>query len=69
MSNKEYYERIRKYSDIKVDDLYADMGISDNGLTKKEVEYFRKIYGENNFIEDKTNTTLYRVVRLSLIHI
>ena len=63
MSNKEYYERIRKYSDIKVDDLYADMGISDNGLTKKEVEYFRKIYGENNFIEDKTNTTLYRVLR------
>lgn len=53
--------RIKKYAYKDIDSIYKELNISNYGLNNMDVEAMKEWYGENRFLNQKKDTTLYRL--------
>lgn len=55
--------KIKKYAYKDIDYIYTELNISSDGLHNCDVEVMKERYGENRFLNQKKDTTLYRLRR------
>lgn len=55
--------RIKKYAYCEASQIFHDLGVSADGLSREQVEEMREIYGANSFAGRKNDTTMHRFRR------
>lgn len=64
MSKKTLFDcKIKKYAYKDIDTIYKELDISNHSLNNMDVETMKERYGENRFLNQKKDTTLYRLRR------
>ena len=53
--------RIKKYAYREAAQIYKEIGVSPDGLSREQVEEMREQYGANSFAERKNDTMVCRL--------